>query len=157
MSRVIPDGNVRFSEVATIADTTAPTAAEIAAGTDITPFVQSMDTPQEGNRVNASDLSSAFRITAPGKFGGDMSMEVHRGDIAADDTAYDLFARDVVTHIVLRRFGGSAVAIIAADTVEVYPVRVVSRSPHALEEEALQMVSVDMATTGEPDIDVAVV
>ncbi len=157
MSRVIADGEVVIMEVSTISDTTAPTAAEIGAGTDITPFTQSADTPQEGNRVNAGDLSTAFRITAPGKFGGDMSMEIHRGDIAADDTAYDLFARDVVTHIVIRRFGGSGVAIIAADTVEVYPVRVVSRSPHPLDEESLQMVSVDMATTAAPDIDVAVV
>ena len=156
MSRVIPDGEVRISEVSTISDTTAPTQAELLAGTDITPFVQSIDTPQEGNRVNASDLSSAFRITAPGKFGGDMSMEVHRGTVAGDDVAYDLFTRDTVTHVVVRRFGGSSVAMATSDVVEVYPIRVVSRSPHALEEEALQMVSVDMATTAEPDIDVTV-
>lgn len=156
MSRVIADGEVRISEVATIADTTAPTAAEVAAGTDITPYLQSADTPEEGNRVNAGDLSTAFRITAPGKFGGDLTMEIHRGTVAADDTAYDLFTRDTVTHIVVRRFGGSGVAIIAADVVQVYAVRVVSRSPHPLDEESLQMVSVDFATTAAPDIDVTV-
>lgn len=157
MARVIADGEVRISEVATIADTTAPTAAEIAGGTDITPFLQSVDTPLEGNRVAAGDLSTAFRITAAGKFGGDVTLDVHRGTIAADDTAYDLFPRGTQTHIVLRRFGGSTVAIIAADVVEVWPVRVVTRSPAPLDEEALQMASVDMAATAEPDIDVSVV
>ena len=83
-------------------------------------------------------------------------MEVHRGTVSADDTAYDLFPRDTNTNIVLRRFGGSGVAMATADVVEVYSVRVVSRSPHDLDEEALQMVSVDMATTAEPDIDVSV-
>ena len=156
MSRVIADGEVRISEVATIADTTAPTAGEVAAGTDITPFLQSADTPVEGNRVNSGDLSTAFRITAPGKFGGDLTMEIHRGTIAADDTAYDLFPRDTVTHIVVRRFGGSGVAMATSDVVQVYPVRVVSRSPHPLDEESLQMVSVDFATTAAPDIDVTV-
>ena len=156
MARVIPDGEVRISEVATIADTTAPTAAEIAAGTDITPFIQSIETPLEGNRVPSGDLASAFRKTSPGKFGGDVTMDIHRGTVALDDTAYDLFPRDTQTHIVIRRFGGSTVAIIAADVVEVWPVRVVTRSPHSLEEEALQMVTVDMAATDAPDIDVAV-
>ncbi len=156
MARVIPDGEVRISEVATIADPTAPTAAEVAAGTDITPYVASIDTPLEGNRVPSGDLSSAFRKTSPGKFGGDITMDVHRGTVALDDTAYDLFPRDTSTHIVIRRFGGSTVAIVATDVVEVWPVRVVTRSPHSLEEEALQMVTVDMAATDAPDIDVAV-
>ena len=156
MSRVIADGEVLILEVATIADTTAPTQGELLAGTDITPFTQSADTPEEGNRVNAGDLSTAFRITAPGKFGGDMTMEIHRGTVALDDTAYDLFPRDTVTNIVIRRFGGSGVAAATADVVQVYPVRVVSRSPHPLDEESLQMVSVDFATTAAPDIDVVV-
>ena len=156
MARTIPDGEILVLEVATISDTTAPTQAELLAGTDITPYTQSIDTPQEGNRVNSSDLSSAFRKTSPGKFGGDLTIEIHRGTLAGDDTAYDLFVRDTTTHIVVRRFGGSGVAAATSDVVEVYPVRVVSRSPHAAEEEALQMVSVDMATTGEPDIDVTV-
>ena len=156
MARVIPDGEVRISEVATISDPSNPTVGEITAGTDITPFVQSIDTPLEGNRVPSGDLSSAFRKTSPGKFGGDVTMDIHRGTIAADDTAYDLFPRDTATHIVIRRFGGSTVAIAAADTVEVWPVRVVTRSPAALEEEALQMVTVDMAATDAPDIDVTV-
>jgi hypothetical protein len=156
MARTIPDGEVRIHAVTTIADTTAPTQAEVQAGTDITPYLQSMDTPFEGNRVPAGDLSTAFRITAPGKFGGDVTMEIHRGTLAADDTAYDLFPRDTSTHIVIRRFGGSTNNIITTDVVEVWPIRVVSRSPHSLDEEALQMVTVDCAATAEPDIDVAV-
>jgi hypothetical protein len=156
VARVIADGEVRIVAVVTISDTSSPTAGEIAAGTDITPYLASVDTPQEGNRVPSGDLSSAFRKTSPGKFGGDLTMDIHRGTVAGDDTAYDLFPRNTETHIVVRRFGGSDTAIIAADVVEVYPVKVISRSPHALEEESLQMVTVDMATTGEPDIDVAV-
>jgi hypothetical protein len=156
MARVIPDGEVRIHAVATISDTSAPTQAEVQAGTDITPYLQSMDTPLEGNRVPSGDLSSAFRKTSPGKFGGDITMDIHRGTTAGDDTAYDLFPRDTQTHIVIRRFGGSSNNIITADDVEVWPVRVVTRSPHALDEEALQMVTVDMAATDEPDIDVAV-
>lgn len=156
MARVIPDGEVRISEVATISNIQAPTAAEIGAGTDITPYIASIDTPLEGNRVPSGDLSSAFRKTSPGKFGGDITMDIHRGTLAADDTAYDLFPRDTQTNIVIRRFGGSGTAIAAADVVEVWPIRVVTRSPHALEEEALQMVTVDCAATDEPAIDVAV-
>ena len=156
MARVIPDGEVHISEVATIADPSAPSQAELLAGTDITPFIASIDTPLEGNRVPSGDLASAFRKTSPGKFGGDITMDIHRGTVAADDTAYDLFPRDTQTHIVLRRFGGSTVAFATSDIVEVWPVRVVTRSPHSLEEEALQMVTVDMAATDEPDIDVTV-
>ena len=156
MARVIPDGEVRISEVATISNTAAPTQVELLAGTDITPYIQSLDTPLEGNRVPSGDLSSAFRSNVPGKFGGDMVMEIHRGTVAADDTAYDLFPRNTTTHVVVRRFGGSTVAMATGNTVEVWPVRVVTRSPHSLEEEALQMTTVDMATTAAPDIDVTV-
>lgn len=156
MSRVIPDGEVRIHAVTTIANIQAPTQAEVQAGTDITPYLASMDTPLDGNRVPAGDLSTAFRITAAGKFGGDITMDVHRGTTGADDTAYDLFPRGTETNIVIRRFGGSTVNLATADVVEVWPVRVVTRSPAPLEEEALQMSTVDMAATAEPAIDVSV-
>lgn len=154
MARIISNGEVLIFWVVTIADTTAPTVAEIAAGTDITPFLSSMDTPLDGDAVDSSDLSSAFNKTVAGKFGGSVNASMYRDDTA--DTAFDLFPRNTTGFAVIRRFGGSGVAIMAADDVDVWNLRVITRSDVALDDNTVQSFEVNFATLDEPDIDVAV-
>ena len=70
MPRTIADGEVLINFAPTVADPTAPTVAELTAGTDITPFLSSIDTPLDGDAVDSSDLSSAFNKTVAGTYGG---------------------------------------------------------------------------------------
>lgn len=154
MARIIANGEVRVYWATTIANTAAPTVAEITAGTDVTPFLSSLDTPLDGDAVDSSDLSSAFNKTVAGKFGGNVNGVMYRDDTT--DTAYDLFPRNTTGYLVVRRFGGSETAIAAADEVDVWNLRVITRSDNTLDDNSVMMFTVNFAALDEPDIDVAV-
>lgn len=153
MARRIYDGEIKVQWVpglSGIADTSAPTLAEIAAGTDITEFLQSLDTPLEGEAVPSMDLSSAYRKTVAGPFGGEITAVMYREDVEADDIAFPLFPRNTTGFLVIRRFGGSTVAFAAGNDVEVWPARVITRSPAAAESAVVQAFTVNFAGLDDP-------
>ncbi len=153
MARIIADGEVRIEWVpgaSAIADQSAPTTAEMATGSDVTIFLSTMDTPLDGEAVPAADLSSAFNTTVAGTFGGNVSMDSYRESVA--DAAWDLWPRATEGFFVIRRFGGSTVAIATPDVVEVWFVRMVSRSPATLDRGSVQMFGIEAAVQIEPDL-----
>lgn len=157
MARIIADGEVRIEWVpgATgIADPAAPTAAEMATGQDVTPFFSSMDTPLDGEATPAADLSSAYNKTVAGTFGGNVSLDSYRESVT--DTAWGLWPRGTEGFFVIRRFGGSDVAIAVADDVEVYKIRVVTRSPATLDRGSVQMFTIAAAVQEEPELEAVV-
>lgn len=157
MARLIADGEVRIQFVPgenAIADPDAPTAVEINTGTDVTPHLASLDTPLEGEAVPSADLSSPFDKTVAGTYGGSMNGEFYRDDTA--DTAWGLFPRNTTGFFVIRRFGGSDVPIAATDEVEVWPIRVITRSPSPMTRNTVQMATVNFATLDEPSLEAVV-
>jgi hypothetical protein len=154
MSRQIADGEVRIYWVPTIAVKTAPTVAEITGGTELTPFLSSLDTPLDGETADSSALSSAFNTSVPGTFGGGATGTFYRDDTT--DTAYTTLPRLTSGHIVIRRFGGSTTAIAISDAVEVWEVTVITRSPTTLDRNNVQMFTVDFATIVEPVLNAVV-
>lgn len=155
MARRIYDGEIKIQWVpglAGITVLTAPTVAQINAGTDVTEFIANLSTPLEGEAAPSADLSSAFDKTVAGTFGGMITAEAYREDLAADDDAWPLFVRNATGYFVIRRFGGSAVAFAAAQIVEVWPVRVITRSPADAERGAVQTFTVNFAALDEPEL-----
>lgn len=150
MPRLIADGEIKVQWVPTIADVTTPTVTEITAGTEITGFIRSLETPLEGNAPDSSDVSSAFNKTVAGTYGGSVNAEMYRDDTS--DDAYDLFPRNTTGYIVLRRFGGSDVAFADGDDVEVWNLRVITRSPSNIDRETVQMFNCQFATLDEPEL-----
>lgn len=149
MVRVIADGEVKVAFVSGgVTTKTAPTFAEVTSGTDITSYLQSLDTPLDGESVDSSDLSSAFNKNVAGTYGGGASATMYRDDTT--DTAWTTFPRNTTGDIVIRRFGGSTTAFATSDSVEVWPVRVITRSPATMDRNSVQSFSVDFATTEEP-------
>ena len=154
MARLIADGEIKLQWVPTIANPAAPTVAELTGGTEITGLVRSLETPLEGNAPDASDVSSAFNKTVAGTYGGSVSAEMYRDDTA--DTAFTLFPRNTTGYLVIRRFGGSTVAFAAADEVEVWHLRVITRSPSNIDRETVQMFNTQFATLDEPELEAVV-
>lgn len=159
MPRLIHDGEVRVTFAPTIADPNAPTVAEVETGaTVMTPFIQTLDTPLDGDTVDASDLSSAYNVTAPGTFGGNpVTGTFHKDSVPANDTAYTTLPRLTTGFFVIRRFGGSGVAIAISDPVEVWPINVITRNPSAMNRNTLQTFTLEAAVSSPPSLDVAVV
>lgn len=159
MARRIYDGEIKVQWVPGldgIADVTAPELVEINSGQDVTEFLQSLDTPLEGEAVPSMDLSSAYRKTVAGPFGGEITSTMYREDDPADDLAFPLFERNTTGYFVIRRFGGSMVPFEDGDVVEVWPVRVITRSPVAAESAAVQAFTVNFAGLDDPQINVVV-
>lgn len=156
MARRIYDGEIKVQWVpglTGIAVRQFPTLTEINAGTDITEFLQSLDTPLEGEAVPSMDLSSAYRKTVAGPFGGEITSVMYREDEVVDDIAFPLFPRNTTGHFVIRRFGGSTVAFANGDPVEVWPVRVITRSPVAAESAVVQAFTANFAGLDDPEME----
>jgi len=155
LARLISNGEVRVGWATAVADPANPTNAEVSGSTDVTPFMSSLDTPLDGDAVDSSDLSSAFNKTVAGKFGGNVNGTMFRDDTT--DTAYDLFPRSTIGYLIVRRFGGSTVALTTGDQVEVWNLRVITRSDNTLDDNTVQAFTVNYAALDEPSIDVTVV
>ena len=155
MARLISNGEVRVGWATAVVDPDNPTNAEVSGSTDITGFLSTLDTPLDGDAVDSSDLSSAFNKTVAGKFGGTVSGSMYRDDTA--DTAFDLFPRNTTGFIIVRRFGGSTVALTTGDDVDVWNLRVITRSDASLDDNSVQAFTVTYAALDEPSIDVTVV
>lgn len=134
MARITPDGNSKFWWVTTIAAVTAPTLVEIEAGIELTPFVApaGFDFPEEGTDADTSDLSSARDKSVPATTGGAIEGEFYNDDGTGGtaDDAWDAIPRNTDGYLVVAPYGGLGTdkAIAVADTVEVWKVRVGSRS-----------------------------
>lgn len=157
MARIIADGEVRIHWVpgaAGIADPDEPSPTELGTGQDVTPFFSSFDTPLDGEATPAADLSSAFNKTVAGTFGGNIAVDAYRE--STTDTAWGLWPRGTEGFFVIRRFGGSTVALALTDEVEVYKVRVVTRSPATLDRGSVQMFNISAAVQEEPSLEAVV-
>lgn len=140
MARQGTTGISRLWWVPAIASATlAPTVAEVNAGTDLTPFLtrDGFDAPQTSATIDASDASSRVNKTIPGNIeAAKITIKAYRDSVAADDDAWAALPTDAAGFLVERPFGGSAVAVAAAQKVNVWEAVVVSRSPSSWGDEA---------------------
>ena len=154
MARITPDTYTKIHIVNSISTQSAPTVAELAAGTEVTGFLTpaGLDTPEEGTDADISSIASARDFSVPATIGGDITGEFYRDDTS--DDAWDAIPRLQITNLVISRFGGTGTdnAIIATDVVEVWPVRVSQRSNSRVTRgEALRFTST-FALSGDPDL-----
>lgn len=143
MARLGSTGNIRVWYVASVADITAPSAATVTAGVDLTPFLRrdGLTTPRGGQTIDASDASTRTNKTAPGNIDqGMLTLRLYRDSVTADDDAWTTLAEDTAGYIVVRRFGGSSAAAAASDVVEVYEGSVINREMQPIGDEVTNFV-----------------
>lgn len=105
----------------TISNIAAPTAAEIAAGVYLSPFItkDGVQTPNNQNFVDSADISTNFDSQEPGSYGGGpINLTMFRD--ATTDTAWDLIVNGTRGYLVIAR--RTTVAPVATNKVEVWPV-----------------------------------
>jgi len=156
MARLTPDGFLKVWIVDTLTSLTAPSLAEIVAGTEVTPFLTrtGLDTPEEGTDADSSDLSSARDKSVPATIGGTITGEFFRDDGTGGttDDAWTAMPRLTITNLVIARFGGTGTdnAIQSTDTVETWPVRISQRSNSRLTGGETMRFTVNFALRGDP-------
>src|SRR5690242_12603155 len=132
MTEQVAPGVLRLWWVTSIANIAAPTTTEINAGVDLTPKLRrdGLSTPLDGKAADNSDISSPYDKTVPATFGGaPISLKLKRDPSA--ETIWTTLTPPpsaAAGYLVIRRFGGSAVAIASSQKVEVWPVQVLSRA-----------------------------
>lgn len=130
MPRFNPQGHSKVLLVSTIANPAAPTAAEVTAGVDLTPYLVPDGTSgftSEPQTVDATDLAATREKNVRGlATTTNGSLTFFRGDDSGDGES-DLFddlvaALDTSKYVVFSHSGGTA----AGDLVDIFPVKVAS-------------------------------
>ena len=124
MARYVHEGNTKVSFVPTIADLSAPTVAELTAGTDLSTLLtkDGLSTPDSQNMVDSSTLADTFDAQRVGSWGGSISLTGFRDSESANDDLWDLAVYGTEGNIVVRRGLPYSDAWAAAQNVEVYPI-----------------------------------
>ena len=159
MARYIGAGNTEVFYVATLTTPSAPTAAQINAGTDLTGFLTDggASTPLDGSTVDIADMSSRFNKTQAGTFGGQTLTAEFFRDTSAD-TAYTTLPRDTVGYLVFSREGFATAGTAASgDKVDVWPITVISRNMADIARNEAAKFVAECAVTDVPDENVSVV
>lgn len=153
MARLIPNENtwVGFIPQGVSVDVDGPTAAQIAAATDLTGFVISLNASSRGNTVPTPSFDSLFETSTAGTSAATFDADFYRDD--EDDAAWELLPRGSRGYFVVSRFGGTGAdnLPIATDEVEVWPVMVTSRTMANMSNNTVLTFTVSCAVTSEPN------
>jgi len=159
MGRYVPEGTMEVALITTVALPAAPTATELNAGVDLTPFaVGDLDMPFEGSTAEAGDLSSRFNKTAPGDYGGqEGSASFHKDSVFANDDAWTALPRDFEGYLAVAIRGLATAGTWAiGDYVDLWPITILSRSLNAQARNTTTRFTVKMAITDVPAEDFAI-
>lgn len=151
MARLIPNENSWVGFATTVANIAAPTAAEVAAATELTPMLISINASSQGNTVPTPALDTLFETTVSGTSTATFSADFYR-DNASDD-AWDALPRGTAGFFIISRFGGTGAANlpIATDEVEVWPVTVISRTNSNMASNQVLTFTLTCSCNIEPD------
>lgn len=144
-------GTTKIYAVTAIANTAAPTRAELNAGTDLSPQVQAVEGWEvAGAEIETPDLGSVFTSKLPGATSVDESSITMYADQQGTDVR-TLLPRGASTHIVMM-FGGD----VAGNKCDVYKVRVRSNAKPVNVEDEAGLITVAFSITAEPNENVTV-
>jgi hypothetical protein len=150
MSKVTSEGKVKAYFLPSVADISAPTVAEITAGTNLTPQLPTagLEISFTENNASVSMIDEGFTAEAVGTYGATAALTFTRDSVAGDDDAWTLFERGLEGFLLISRFGTPA----AASRVEVYPIESHNPTPLAPAENDFQKMRVTLAVNAEPDL-----
>jgi len=152
MARLASEGNVKVWKVPTIADLEAPTAVEINAGEDLTPYMptQGVDITWTQNNASLAMLDESFVAEVVGTESATITLTGVRDD--ESDDFFDAFERGENFYLVISRFGAAD----ATSAVEVYPAQSHRPVPMAPAENEFQQAMCTLAVTDTPVLDAVV-
>lgn len=152
MARIIPNENtwVGFAASGSITNINAPTAAQVAAAVDLTPFVISLNASSRGNTVPTPSFDSLFETSTAGTSAATFDADFYRDD--EDDEAWTTLPRGTRGFFLISRFGGAGTnnLPVATDKVEVWPVMVTSRTMANMSSNTVLTFTVSCSVNVEP-------
>ena len=150
MARLIPNERTWIGFATAVADITKPTVAEVAAAVDLTGLCMTLNASAQGNTVPTPSFDTLFETSIPGTVQAQFQADFYRDD--ENDDAWDTLPRGTDGFFIISRFGGAGAdnLPIATDKVEVWPVKVTSRTMQNMASNQVQMFSVQCSVPVEP-------
>lgn len=151
MARIIPNENSWIGFVPALANYHAPTAAEVAAAVDLTGFTISINASSRGNTVPTPNFDTLFETSIAGTNTATFDADFYRDDV--DDLAWDTVPRSTSGFFIISRFGGTGLdhMPVATNTVEVWPLLVVSRTMANMSNNTVLTFTMSGSVPAEPD------
>jgi hypothetical protein len=151
-TRYINPGVTKVYYCATISDRSAPTRAELDAGTDLSGEINAVDGfTVTGDDVETRDMATTFTSKIPGRTSADDSSITFYADVTGTD-ARALLPRGTNGFIVFLDGGD-----VAGSLMDVYPIRVKSvGKPRSAEGTDPATVEIQFSITAEPAEDVTI-
>lgn len=156
---LVYDGNVKVAWAASIADISAPTAAECTGATEL-----SDDITPDGLAISLSDatvdnsaLSSDFDTSVPGRSTPQITLTYKT--LYSDGTsrpAVTTLTKGATGYLIVRRNKAVTTAFAATDKVEVYPATCGRPSPSPVAKNEVQKSSVMLFPSADPDLNAVV-
>lgn len=155
MARLAYEGRTKVVYTATIAVETAPTEAEVAAGTDLTTYVtkDGVNPGTTNNRIDTGGIDDVFDSQIQGSWGAEFQLTCMRDDTT--DLAWETLQRGVQGYIIIGY--DSAAGIAAGDTVQVWAVEFGTPLMQPSASNTVQMFIADVAIATPPQLDAVVV
>jgi hypothetical protein len=156
MTRLIPNENTWVGFALTVASKSAPTAANVTAAINLTPYLISLNASSRGNTVPTPSLDTLFETSISGTVQATFDADFYRDDDI--DLAWTTLPRSTEGFMIISRFGGSGTGgkPILADVVEVWPVIVTSRTNSNMASNTVMTFTVSCSVPSEPDEDAVV-
>jgi hypothetical protein len=159
MSDIVIDGQVKVAFVPTITNLSAPTVAQLNAGTDLGPFIAPGG--MEGweastDEVDTSAIDSTFNTKRPGRTSYSGTALVLKKQ-SGTDTVFDALKVKLTNgFLVVRRGVPKATAWASTQKVEVYPVSTGQWTPLPVEANTVYRYRVPMPVVAEPVLEATV-
>jgi hypothetical protein len=155
MARLTSEGKVKIYKVPTIVNQNAPTAAEVTAGTNLTPYLPTAGVEINWTQNNATlpMLDESFTVSAVGTESAEITLTGVRDDTLGTDLFWSAFSRGENFFLVVGRFGS---ANVIANRVEVYRVQSHRPVPLSPAENEFQQVQVKLGVTATPSLNATV-
>jgi len=146
------DGMIKVSFVPTIANLSAPTTAELTAGTPLEDVLtpDGLTISSDTATVDTSKLSSTFTANIVGRSSFTLGIKYVRGTDTKQTAVETAMVRGANGYLVVRRDIVASTAWTAAQKVEVYPCQVGEANPDNPAPNALQTVSIPLTNTALP-------
>jgi len=146
------DGNIKVSWVPTVANLAAPTVAELTAGVSLeerlTP--DGLSITFDTSMIPNSALNSTYDTEQVGRSKVTTTLKYKAGAVGSTDDVRDALSFRAVGVLAVRRGVDAATAWTAAQEVELYPSQCGRPNPDAPAPNAIQVVTVQLGSTGTP-------
>ncbi|MEU8199292.1 hypothetical protein AB0C10_36455 [Microbispora amethystogenes] len=131
MADIVATGKLKFTWCLTIANISAPTAAELNAGVDLQTKIMrgGLDESHDQTAVDNTHISSTKETEKAGTSKDELTVTFKRDDIALQDLAYNTLVPGSLGYVVIRRDKLHTQAYAAGDVVSIYPAECGVRLP----------------------------